>query len=78
MVVGAVAPRPIEISAIGEIFKGKRIIDDLIEEAGQLAYKEAKPLPNVIGCSPEYRKQVVRVLVGKTIKLALHEIHATQ
>ena len=51
VVIGAIAPRPVEIDNAEEALKGKKITEDLIDEVGQLAFSKVKPLSNVLGAS---------------------------
>ncbi|MDY6972337.1 MAG: xanthine dehydrogenase family protein subunit M [Thermodesulfobacteriota bacterium] len=74
LVIGAVASKPVEVAIAEDILVGKRITDNLIKEVSEAAYSEAPPLPNISGCSQEYRKKMVRVLARRAITSALDKI----
>jgi 4-hydroxybenzoyl-CoA reductase subunit beta len=75
VVIGAVGSKPEEVKGIGNILKGKKIENSLIERASELAFKTAKPIANV-GCSPSnpsYRKTVIRAFVKRSLQQAIGE-----
>jgi len=74
VVVGAIASKPLEVTKANGILAGKKITDDLIEEVGQAAFSEVKPLPNIGSCSREYRKEMVEVLTKRALNSALQTI----
>ena len=74
IVIGAVASNPVEVTNAEDILMGKKVTDDLIEEVSEAAYNEANPLPNISGCSSEYRKKMVKVLTKRAMNSALQEI----
>ena len=73
IVLGAVSSGPIKVAGAEDILKGKKIDDALMEEAGQIAYEEANPVPN-IGSSPTYRKMMTKVFVKRALAAALKQI----
>jgi len=74
VVIGAVAPNPIKVGIAEDILIGRKITDKEIEEVSEAAYNEANPLPNIGGCSPWYRKKMVKVLTKRAINKALQKI----
>ena len=70
IVLSAVAPVPMRAKGAGELLMGKSINDNLIEEAAQIASKEARPVSD-LHVSAEYRRQLVKVLVERTTREAL-------
>ncbi len=80
IVLSAVASHPLEVPAAGDFLTGKRLDDDSIRAAADLAAKPAKPLDNA-DLTHFWRKRMVRVVVeeallkatrrgGSTVKLA--------
>jgi carbon-monoxide dehydrogenase medium subunit len=68
--LGAVGPAPMRAKKAEEILKGKRISDDLLAEAGQVASEEASPTTDV-EASEEYKRDLVKVLVKRVGSEAL-------
>lgn len=70
IVLGAVAPTPIRARQAEEAIKGKKVSEELIIRAAQIASEEAKPISD-IRASTSYRKEMVRVLTIQAIKQAI-------
>jgi aerobic carbon-monoxide dehydrogenase medium subunit len=68
IVLGAVAPTPMRARSAEGILKGKRIDEDLIDEAARAASAEAHPRAASIRGSVEYKKEMVRLITGKLIR----------
>jgi carbon-monoxide dehydrogenase medium subunit len=68
--LGAVGPAPMRAKKAEEILKGKKISDDLLAEAGQVASEEASPTTDA-EASEEYKRNLVRVLVKRVGSEAL-------
>ena len=66
--LGSVAPTPIRAPAVENKIRGRRMSEDLIEEAATASIAVAKPIDDVRGTA-EYRRDMVGVLV----KRAMHE-----
>lgn len=64
IVLGAVAPIPMRAKNAEKVLVGKKIEDDLLEKAAQVASEEARPIAD-IHASEEYRRELVRVLVKR-------------
>jgi len=50
--------------------RGKKITDNLLKEAGEIASTEVEPISDMLA-SEEYRRELVRVLVRRVGKEAL-------
>lgn len=72
IVMSAVAPVPFNARKAGELLIGKKINDDLIAEAAQLASEETNPTSDV-HASAEFRREIAKVLVRRAIKEAFEK-----
>ena len=70
IVLGACAPTPRRAKKAEEALRGKKITEDLLKEAGQIASQEAEPISD-ISASEEYRRELVKVLVARVGQEAL-------
>ena len=70
IVLGAVGPIPIRASRAEEILRGKKMEDQLIQQAAQRASEEAQPISD-IRSSADYRREMVKVLTKQAIRQAL-------
>lgn len=66
---------PLRIRKAEKLLIGKKINNDLLTEAGQVASEEADP-PNDVHGSEEYRREMVKVFVRRTAKKALERAQA--
>src|SRR5712664_181150 len=66
IVLSAVASYPQEARAAEDFLKGKRLEEDVIREAAEIASKPAKPLDNA-DLSHFWRKRMVRVVVEQAL-----------
>lgn len=73
--LGAVAPTPIRARRAEAVIRGQRLSNALLDEAGLAAAEEASPIDDIRG-SAEYRRKVIRVLVGRAIRQAAEQIKA--
>jgi carbon-monoxide dehydrogenase medium subunit len=71
IVLGAVAPTPMRAHSAEGILKGKRINEDLIDEAARAASAEAHPRAASIRGSVGYKKEMVRLISGKLIRACI-------
>lgn len=71
--VGAVAATPIRVPKAEEALTGKKLTEDVIEEAAQLAMDSCSPISD-IRASKEYRSAMVRVFTKRAIRKALEEM----
>jgi len=72
IVLGAVAPVPMRSPAAEAALMGERPDDALFERAGNAASNDAKPIDDFRG-SAEYRREMVKVLTRRALKLAYEE-----
>ncbi|MFZ1947719.1 MAG: xanthine dehydrogenase family protein subunit M [bacterium] len=70
IVLGACASTQLRAKQAEEVIRGKKITDDLLKEAGQVASQEAEPISDVTA-SEEYRRELVKVLVPRVGQKAL-------
>ncbi|MCX8022263.1 MAG: xanthine dehydrogenase family protein subunit M [Syntrophorhabdaceae bacterium] len=71
--MGVVAPRPIRAYETERFLVGKPLTEDVMEEAGNIAAREATPRDSIRG-QAWYRKEMVKVLVGRAIKNAMERM----
>ncbi len=71
--LGAVAPTPLRALRAEAVLVGKKMTPVLVERAAEQAAKEAGPISDVRG-SAEYRRELVRVLVQRTLRTACKEL----
>jgi carbon-monoxide dehydrogenase medium subunit len=69
IVMGSVGPTPLRSKRGEDLFKGQTINDTLIEEAARLSAEDAQPTTDING-SEDYKREIIRVLVRRTIKEA--------
>jgi carbon-monoxide dehydrogenase medium subunit len=74
IVLGAVAPTPMRAHEAEDVLRGKKISQDLIDEAGKVAAAESKPISDIRG-SIEYRRNLVNVLTKRSLKAAIEKGH---
>jgi carbon-monoxide dehydrogenase medium subunit len=70
--LGAVAPTPMRARGAEQSLIGKRVSEDLLEEAGQHAARECRPISDIRG-SEEYRRDMVRVFTKRALHKAIYE-----
>ena len=68
--LGASAPTPMRTKQAEAVVKGKKITDNLLKEAGEIASTEAEPIFDIYA-SAEYRRELVKILVSRVGKEAL-------
>jgi len=68
--LGASAPTPMRAKQAEEVLRSKKITDNLLKKAGEVASTEAQPISD-IAASEEYRRELVRVLVARVGNEAL-------
>ena len=67
IVLGAVHPSPMIVKEAGAALVGRRLTDEAIAEAGEIAQHQARPLDNT-DFLPHWRKQVVSTYVGRALR----------
>jgi len=68
--LGAVAPTPMRARKTERLLKGQVLTAEVVQEAGLLAAKEARPISDM-RASAEYRRSMVRVLTRRAIAEAM-------
>ena len=68
-----VGPTPIKASTAESFLVGKRLDDETIREAARLASQESQPSADLRG-SEEYKRDMVRVLTSRALRLALERV----
>jgi 4-hydroxybenzoyl-CoA reductase subunit beta len=66
----AAESRPLEVPEAAKALEGKRFSEESLAAAMEAAYKKARPVDNVIGGSPPYRKRMARVMVKRAANQA--------
>ena len=69
VVLGAVASQPVVCTAVNEQLRGRRLADEVIEEAAEACVRAAKPVKNT-DFSPHWRKRAI----GYVARCALQEL----
>jgi carbon-monoxide dehydrogenase medium subunit len=69
IVMGSVGPTPLRAKRGEDLLKGQPIDDTLIEEAARLSAEDAQPTTDING-SEEYKREIVHVLMRRSIKEA--------
>ena len=67
IVLTAVESAPVEADKAEALLVGKKLSEDLIEEAASVAYRPAKPLDNT-DLTNAYRKKMARVYVARALR----------
>lgn len=68
--VGAAAPTPLYLTAVGDLLEGKQITDEIIEEAAGIAREAANPITDMRG-TIEQRIHLAGVLTRRAINGAI-------
>ena len=71
--MGAVAPIPLRAERAEALIMGKEINDDIIEKVSEIAAEETRPIGD-IRASASYRKEIIKVLVKRSIRISLDRI----
>lgn len=71
--IGAVATTPIRAPKAEEALVGKKLTDEVIETAAQLAMESCSPISD-IRASKEYRSAMVKVFTKRAIRKALEDM----
>jgi len=67
--MGSVGPTSLRARRGEDLLKGQAISDTLIEQVAQASAEDAQPTTDING-SEEYKRELVRVLVARSIKIA--------
>lgn len=71
--LGAVAPKPIRVHEVEEYLVGKKLTDEVIEQAARMAEASITPISDQ-RASAEYRKEMVYVNMKHMIRAAVEKI----
>jgi carbon-monoxide dehydrogenase medium subunit len=74
--VGAVAPTMFRARGAEDVLEGEELSDALVSKAAETAAREARPITD-LRSSAEYRREMVRVLVGRTLHKAVDRARAS-
>jgi carbon-monoxide dehydrogenase medium subunit len=66
IVMGSVGPTPLRSKRAEDLLKGQPLTDTLTEEAARISAEDAQPTSDING-SEEYKREIVHVLVRRTI-----------
>lgn len=77
IVLSAISSAPRRIARAEHLLLEKGLSLGRIEEAAEIAYKEARPIDNAAAASAAYRKKMVRVYVARAIAEACREAGVT-
>jgi len=69
IVMGSVGPTPLRSKRAEDLLKGQTLTDTLAEEAARVSAEDAQPTSDING-SEEYKREIVQVLVRRTINEA--------
>ena len=67
VVVNAVASAPLVVQEVGDVLRGKEITPDLLAQAAEKAQAAARPVANVVGASPAYRRKMIGPLTKRAL-----------
>ena len=70
IVLGGVAPVPLRAKRAEQMLVGKKVAEDLMAEAAQVASEEARPTSDM-HASAEYKRELVKVFVKRAARQAL-------
>lgn len=74
IVLGPVAPTPIRATKAESLLEGSLLDEKIIEEAAILSARDVRPRYSSIRASADYRKEMVFVLVKRTLKEILDKL----
>ena len=66
-------PIPVKANSAESFLVGKKLDDETIREAARLASEEAQPSADLRG-SEEYKRDMVRVIAGRALRMALDRV----
>jgi len=69
ILMGSVGPTPLRSKRAEDLLKGQPLTDTLTEEAARISAEDAQPTSDING-SEEYKREIVHVLVRRTINEA--------
>jgi carbon-monoxide dehydrogenase medium subunit len=69
LALGSVAPTPIRVRGAEELMRGRRVTEELIEEAASTCYELVSPIDD-LRASADYRREMARVLARRALREA--------
>jgi carbon-monoxide dehydrogenase medium subunit len=76
IVMGSVGPTPLRSKRAEALLKGQAMTDSLIEDAARASAEDAQPTTDTNG-SEEYKRDLVEVLVKRSIKEVINRVSAS-
>jgi aerobic carbon-monoxide dehydrogenase medium subunit len=73
--LGAVGPIPLRATRVEAALRGQTLTEQVVEDASRIASEEARPIDDVRSTA-EYRREMVRVLTGRSLRQALERARA--
>ena len=68
-----ISPTPLRAREAEKILRGQELTDAVLREAGEAAAAECDPLPDIRGSS-EYKREMVKVWLARTVRRALERL----
>jgi carbon-monoxide dehydrogenase medium subunit len=68
IVLGAAAPTPMRAFEAEKVIRGQTVEQDLIQECGRVASREANPRPTSMRASPEYKREIIERFVTQALR----------
>jgi carbon-monoxide dehydrogenase medium subunit len=76
IVMGSVGPEPIRAKRAEDLLRGQEINEDSIGKVAEMASEDSQPVSD-IHASEEYKREMVKVLVRRTLKEAISRAEAS-
>jgi aerobic carbon-monoxide dehydrogenase medium subunit len=73
--LGAVGPIPLRATRAEAALRGQMLTDQVVADASRIASEEARPIDDVRSTA-EYRREMVRVLTGRSLRQAMERARA--
>jgi aerobic carbon-monoxide dehydrogenase medium subunit len=74
--LGAVGPIPLRATRAEAALRGQTLTDQVVADASRIASEEARPIDDVRSTA-EYRREMVRVLTGRSLRQAMERARAS-
>jgi carbon-monoxide dehydrogenase medium subunit len=74
IVLGSVSGKPVRAGAAEQSIRGRQVTGEIVKEAAQKAVKDISPISDARS-SADYRRQVSKVLVERTVHKAIERIY---
>ncbi len=69
--ITAAGPKPFRAREAEKALIGRKLTDDVIEDAAERAMRESSPISDIRGGSAEYKRAMVKVMTRRAIRNAL-------